>query len=814
MSTNGLLQDLRHALRSFAKNPSFAIIAVTTLALGIGANTAIFSVVHAVLLKPLGFPHPERLVTLEERGGDGKPSLTGFPTYQDWRARAKSFEDVAVLSYWNPTLAPDGAYEPEKLEGMRVSDGFFRMLGVRPFIGRDFQAGEDRPDANRVAMLGYGLWKRRFGGDRNLPGRTIRIGERSYLVAGVLPPDFESVFSPFPSRPTEIWSPLGYDLSLPQACRDCRHLRALGRLKPGVALPSARAEMSVLQAAIAAAHPADYGDAGSFVEPFGNKLTGKARPVLLTLLAAVGFVLLIGCANVASLLVARATGRRREVAIRCALGADRRRIARMFLTESLLLAATGGLLGVAAAGATLQTLVAAAPAGLPRLSGTRLDLAVLAFAAGVSIASGIVFGLAPALRFARLEPEPFLREGSGGSPGRRSRRASGFLVAFDAALAFILLFGAGLLVKSTSRLLAVDPGFSPSGVLQMEVGVAGAAYRGDNSAAALANFYEQALSRLQALPGVLSAGATSQIPLGGNFDGYGVHIEGRYEPNPEQVPSADRYSVTPDYLAAMRIPILRGRGLTGADRRDGPMVVLINQTFAKNEFSGGDPIGRRVRIGGPKGPWRTIVGVVGDVLHGGLDAPKTNQLYLPHAQFADSDMVVVIRTSGDVASLAPAARAAIRSVDRAQPITRVMTVEQVVSTSAASRRFAASLMTAFSGLAVLLSAVGVFGVVSSFVTRRVREIGIRIALGARRGQILYLVAGQALALAAAGVAAAIPLALGLGRALKSQLYDVSPGDAPLLASVAALAVAVALVASWLPARRATRIDPIAALRSE
>jgi putative ABC transport system permease protein len=461
-------------------------------------------------------------------------------------------------------------------------------------------------------------------------------------------------------------------------------------------------------------------------------------------------------------------------------------------------------------------LVAAAPAGLPRLSETRLDLVVLAFAAAVSIASGIVFGLAPALRFARVQPEAFLREGSGGSPGRRARRASGLLVAFDAALAFILLFGAGLLVKSSSRLLAVDLGFSPAGVLQMEVAVAGAAYRGDNSAAALASFYEQALSRIRALPGVLSAGATSQIPLGGNLDGYGVHIEGRYEPNPEQAPSADRYSVTPGYLAAMRIPVLRGRGVTDADRRDAPMVVLINQTLAKNEFSDGDgnPIGRRVRIGGPNAPWRTIVGVVGDFRHAGLDAPKTNQLYLPHSQFTDSDMVVVIRTSGDPAAVATAAQAAIRTGDPAQPITRVMTVERLVSGSAASRVFAASLLTAFSALAVLLAAVGVFGVVSGFVARRVREIGIRIALGARRGQILYLVVGQALALAAAGVAAAIPLALGLGRTLKSQLYDVSPGDAPLLASVAAVAVGVALAASLLPARRATRISPMSALRSE
>jgi putative ABC transport system permease protein len=789
-------------------------VAVATLALGIGANTAIFSVVHAVLLKPLGFPHPERLVTLEERGRDGTADNTGFPTYQDWRARAKSFEDVAVMSYWTPTLAAEGGSEAEKLEGMHVSDGFFRMLGVRPILGRDFQLEEDRPNANRVVLLSHGLWKRRFGGDPSLPGRTIQMGDRAYLVAGVLPPDFESVFSPFPERLTEIWAPLGYDRSLPQACRDCRHLRAFGRLKPGIPLPSARVEMALLQTAIVKEHPADYATAGTFVEPLDRQLKGKARPALLTVLAAVGFVLLIGCANVASLLVAQATKRQREVAIRCALGADRRRIARMFLTESLLLAAAGGALGIAVAATTLRTLVSVAPAELPRLSDTRLDLTVLAFAAVVSIASGLVFGLAPALRFARLDPEPFLREGSGGSASRRSRQVAGLLVAFDAALAFVLLFGAGLLVKSTSRLLAVDPGFEPAGVLQMEVAVSGVAYRGDNSGAALTSFYEQALARVRSLPGVISAGATSQLPLGGNVDGYGIHIEGRAEPNPEQAPSGDRYSVTPDYLATMRIPVLRGRGITEADRKDAPMVLLINQTLAQNEFSDGDPIGQRVKIGDTKGRWRTIVGVVGDVRHARLDAPKTNQIYLPHAQFTDSDMVLVIRTKGDPRDVAAAARALIRSVDPNQPVARVATVRQIVTASAASRLFAASLSTAFAVLAVLLASVGVFGVVSGFVARRVREIGIRIALGARRGQILLLVTGQAVALAAAGVAAAIPLALGLGRALKSQLYAVSPDDVVLLIGVGTLSIAVALVASLLPARWAARVDPMIALRLE
>jgi putative ABC transport system permease protein len=808
------IQDLRYAARTLARSPGFAAVAIATLALGIGANTAIFSVVHAVLFRPLGFPDPDRLVTLEERDRDGSGDNTGFPTYQDWRTRSKSFQEVAVASYWTPTLGAQGSSEAEKLEGLHVSDGFFRMLGVRPMLGRDFLAEEDRPSANRVALLGYGLWKRRFGGDPSLPGRTIRMGDRDFLVAGVLPPNFESVFSPFPGRPTEIWAPLGYDQTLPYACRTCRHLRAFGRLRAGVSLESARSELASVQASIVSEHPADYPSAGVLVEPFSKQLTGQSRAALLTLLGAVGLVLLIASANVGSLMLARATGRQREVAIRCALGADRGRVARLFLTEALLVAALGGALGLAVAGATMGSLVAVAPAGLPRLSETRLDPIVLAFAAALSIASGLVFGLAPALRFARTDPEAYLRQGSRASASRGARRFSGLLVAFDSAMVFVLLFGAGLLVRTSSRLLSVNPGFTPAGLLQLEVSVSGAEYRGDGSAAALASFYERALARIQVLPGVLSAGATSQVPLGGNFDGYGVHIEGRAEPNPELAPTADRYSVTPDYLKTMRIPILRGRGITEADRRDAPLVVLINETLAKNEFAGSDPIGQRVRIGGPDPPWRTIVGVVGDVLHTALDAPRTNQIYLPHAQFTDSDMVVVVRTAGNPIDVAPAARALIHSVDPNQAVMHVETVEQIVRTSAASRLFAASLSTAFAGLAVLLAAVGVFGVVSGFVARRSREIGIRMALGARRSQILRRVVGEAMALAAGGVALAVPVALALGRALKSQLYAVAPGDGLLLSSVAALAVLVALVASFLPARQATRISPISALRAE
>src|SRR5215831_4911806 len=468
-----LAKDFRHAFRALSRSPGFALLAVATLALGIGANTAIFSVARAVLWKPLNFPRPDRLVALEEQDRDGTPCNLGFPTYQDWRARVKSFQDIAVMSYWNPTLAPEGGSPAEKLEGLRVTNGFFQVLGVRPLYGRDFVREEDRPGANRVVILGYGLWKRRFGGDPTLPGRVVRLADKSYFVAGVLPRDFESVFSPFPGRPTEIWSPLGYDQTIPYACRDCRHLRAFGRLTANATLGSARAELAAVQTGIVSEHPTDYPNTGVFVEPLQGNLTDRFRNVLLTLLAGVGFVLLIGCANIASLLLARAASRQREVAIRCALGANGRRIIQMFLAEALLLAGGGGLLGVAATSATLRSLLALAPAAIPRLADTRLDPTVLAFAAACSVASGLAFGLLPALRLARLDPEPRLREGSGGSESRGARRRAGLLVVFDAALVFALLFGAALLVKSVRLLLSEDPGFTAAGVLQMEVTISG-----------------------------------------------------------------------------------------------------------------------------------------------------------------------------------------------------------------------------------------------------------------------------------------------------------------------------------------------------
>ncbi|MDQ2870846.1 MAG: ABC transporter permease [Acidobacteriota bacterium] len=803
-----ILQDFRHAARVLARSPGLAVIAVLSLALGIGANSAIFSVVHAVLLRPLAFPSPERLVAVDERDREGGASNTSYATYVDWRARSRSFTDVAVASYWSPKLSAAGTVEAEKLEGMRVSDGFFRVLGVRPALGRDFLPSEDKQSAGRVAILSDSLWKRRFGGDRAIVGKTISVSDIPFTVVGVLPATFESIFSVNQYGSAEIWSPLRYDATLPWACRTCRHLRSIARLKEGVSIQGARAEMDAISRNLVAEHPHDYSAPGVLITRYAEKLTAAVGPVLWLILAAVAFVLLIACANVASLLLSHASGRRREIAIRSALGAGRSRIARLFLSEALLLSVAGGVLGTALAAWGLEALLRLAPSQLPRLESVRIDGTVLLFSCAASLLTGLLFGLAPALSMSRRDPQVAMRDGGGSGRGR-SARTAGLLVAFDAAIAFLLLFGAGLLVKSTAKLLDVDPGFDPARVVKLEVDLSGPRYKED---AAVAGFYDRVLERVLALPGVESAGAVSQLPLGGNQDSNGAHILEHPQPNPEDDPSAERYGVSPDYLKAMRIPVLRGRAFTAHDRSDSAPVVLINRTFARLSFPNEDPIGKHIVIGGR--PAKTIVGVVGDVRHASLDAPPTRQMYVPAAQWADNTMVLVVRSAGNAAALAPDVRRAIRAVDPDQPVGHVATLQQVVSESAATRRFSMDLLAGFALLATLLAAIGIFGVVSGSVAQRTREIGIRIALGARRRSILSLVAGRAVGLTLVGIAAGSVAALVLGRGLRSLLFDVAPADPWVIVCGAAAMGAVSLLASAVPARRATRVDPLTALREE
>ena len=808
-----LLQDLRYALRGLRRSPGFTATAVATLALAIGANSAIFSVVRSVLLRPLPFARPERLMTLRERGSGGNGSNTGYATFVDWRQRSRSFDEMAAVGDWMPKLAASPGVAAERLQGARVSQAFFRLLGVRPALGRDFLPSEDAKGANRVVILADGLWRRRFGADPAIAGKTIRLGENAYLVAGVLSRDFEPDFYSDPTRPAEIFSPLGYDSSLPQACRTCRHLRTIARLKAGVTREQAASELTAISAALLREHPTEYPTVGVLVTPFADQLTARVRPLLWTLFAAVGLVLLIGCANVASLLLSRAGRRRQEIAVRTALGASRGRIAALFLTEALVLALIGGALGFLAAAWTLQGLLGLAPAGLPRIGSVRLEGAVLVFTLAVSALTGLLFGLFPALRMSRAAVEPALREASrGASIGRPAARFGESLVVFDVAIALVLLTGALLLVKSTARLLHVDPGFRSAGVLTMEVDVTGARYGADPP---VTRYWDEVLARVARLPGVSGAGLVSQLPLGGDYDGYGVHAQDRPSANPDTDPEADRYSVSADYLRTMGIPVLRGRGFAESDRQDSPLVVLVNGALARRIWPGENPLGKRVQIGGTDGPWREVVGVVGSVRHTALDAPETMQVYLPRAQMVDNFMVLVVAVrDGDPASLGGAVRAAVASVDPDQPITRVATMDRVLASSAASRRFSAGLLAAFAALASLLASIGIFGVISGFVGQRTREIGIRLALGAGRGRIVGLISSRTLRLTLAGVAAGLAGSLLLSRPLASQLYGVAPHDPWVLAAASALIVAVALAASLAPLRRALRIDPLTTLRSE
>jgi putative ABC transport system permease protein len=815
-----LWQDLRYAARTVRKNLGFVLVVVLTLALGIGANTAIFTVVNSVLLRPLPYPHPERLVGLWEKDKDGGQDNATFATFTDWKIRSHTLENISVMSYWVATLA--GGSHPERVEGLRVTSDFFRVLGVKPALGRIFLPEEDRTGNHHVVMLSYGLWQSQFSGNPEVVGKQVPINGVSYLVTGVLPRDFESVFSPESFKPAEIWGSLGYNLMQSWACRTCHHLRAIARIKDGVTLEQVRSEMNAISHNLFLEYPKEYAAEGVIVTPLQEEVVGKVRPALLALLGAVGFVLLIACANVASLLLGQAVIRRREVAIRAALGCGRVRLFRQLLTESILLALLGGTAGIAVADWAVNVLVSLAPGHLPRLDQIQLDGSVLGYTLAICLLTGAIFGLAPAWQAFRLDSNESLQEGCRQVAGTDRNLLRGGLVICNVALAIVLLAGAGLMLRSVRRLLDVDPGFDGHHLLTLQLNVRSEPYREDvpckeGPCLAVQYFYQLALERIQSIRGVASAALVSQLPLGGNLDMYGMHPEGKVAPNPEDDPSADRYGISLGYLRTMRIPLLRGRAFSEQDGPDSPAVVLINETFARRVWGNEDPLGKRIQMGGygpSEGPWRTVVGIVGDVRHKGLDAPRTLQVYLPQSQWLDSGSTLVVWASGDAASLAGAVRDAIWSVDKNQPITNVATMDQVVARSMADRRFTMMLFSAFSVLALMLAAVGLYGVLAFRVNARTNEIGVRMALGAKREDIFRLVVGQGFFLTSMGIVAGIAGALGLTRFLESQLFGVTPTDPMTFAGVSALLAGVALAACYIPARRATRVDPMVALRYE
>jgi predicted permease len=805
-----LWQDLRYGLRVLWKNPGFTVVAVLALALGIGANSAIFSVVNTVLLRPLPYRDPERLVMVwEDRSKQGYPRDTPAPAnFIDWRDQNQVFEGMAAIASQSFNLT--GAGEPERIDGKRVSASLFPLMGVEPLVGRTFTPEEDQPGANRVVVLSHGLWQRRFGSDRKIVGQPLTLNGESFMVVGVMPPHFR-----FPAREDELWVPIAFS---PQAAaaRGSHYLQVIARLKPGVTLEQARAEMETIAARLMQQYPNTNTNVGAALVPLHEHLVGDIKPALLVLLGAVGFVLLVACANVANLLLARAAGRQKEIALRVALGASRARLIRQFLTESLLLAALGGVVGLLLSLWGVNALKAFIPENISQAQAVAVDARVLGFTLLVSLLTGLIFGLAPATQASSFNLNETLKEGGRDSAsGSRGNRIRGLLVITEVAVSLVLLIGAGLLINSFLRLRGVDPGFRADNLLTMRVVLPEMKYPDQPRRTA---FYAELVRRLEALPGVQSAAVTNWIPLVRQGDSLGITIEGQPAPAPGQNPSAVTRVVSPHYFRTMGIQLTRGREFVEQDTADSPRVVVISETMARRFWPGEDPLGKRLTTGGPAGapiPWMEVVGVVKDVRQMELTADPKPQMYVPFTQpvfFRPSHLVV--KTDVEPRTLATAVRKAVWEIDKDQPVSNVSTMEDVLSESIARQRFSMLLFGIFAALALILAAVGIYGVMSYSVAQRTREIGIRIALGAQRGDVLRLAVGGGLKLVLIGVVLGLAAAFALTRVMTSLLFGVSATDPATLVVISLVLISVAVLASYIPARRATKVDPMVALRYE
>ncbi|HUP41770.1 MAG TPA: ABC transporter permease [Thermoanaerobaculia bacterium] len=814
-----LFRDLRHALRSLARSPGFTAVALVTLALGTGANAAIFSVVHAVLLEPLPFAEPDRLVTVwlhNPRQGFDK-DITSYPNFHDWREQGSSFSQMVGVAGTDLTLSGGGAgggdagAAPEEVRGALVMEGFFPMLGVAPELGRGFRDEEHEVGHHQVVVLSHGLWSRRFGADPAVEGSDIRVSGRPHTVVGVMPQGVR-----FPED-AQLWLPFAFTPAREELreARSALWLPVFGRLAPGVSLAEAQAEMSAVAKRLEEAYPDDNEEMGILLEPLRKTLVGDVERPLLVLLGAVGLVLLIACANVANLLLARGAARSRELAVRSALGAGGGSLARQVLAESLLLGAGGGLLGLFAAALGVRSLLGLAPGELPRMEGVAIDWTVFGFALAVALAAGVLFGLPSAFHAAGAEPGKALKEGGRGlAGGGRLGRLRQVFVAGQLALALVLLAGAGLLVRSFLELRSVDPGFDPRGVLSFRVTLPGQSYETPERITA---FYRELLGSLEALPGVESAAAITDFVVARLPQSAPISIPSR--PDLSQVdPFPVAYdAVTPDFFEAAGMPILRGRAPSDADRPDGARVAVVNEALARRYFPGEDALGQRFMFGTPQGddpPWITVVGVAADARRSGLDQDVRPSAFMPHTQYSASQMTVLLRSAGDPLALAEPARRAVTALDADQPITEVRTLEQVFAGTGARRRFVAVLLGVFSGLAVALAAIGIYGVMAYVVGQRTREIGIRMALGARRREVVGWVLGQGMAVVGAGIALGLLGAVAATRLLSGLLYETAPADPVTFLLVAALLAAVAVAANLLPARRAARVDPMTVLREE
>ena len=812
-----LWNDVKHALHMFIKNPGFTIAAVAALALGIGANTAIFTVVNAVLLKPLSYPNADRIVELELAGPNGNGAIASIPKFHIWQRQTSVFQEVAAYDFAGPGFNITGD-RPEQIHGLHVTEGYFRLFGAPILLGRSFTPQEDAPNGGHVVVLSYGLWQRKFGGNPNIVGQALSLGNEAYTIIGVLGKDFLS------DPDADIWLPFQFE---PNSTNQGHYFQAAAMLRPGITLAQANAQMKLAASQYLRAYP-DADPKQSFAaEPLRDSIVGDARKSLLILLGAVGLVLLIACANVANLLLVRATGRKREFAIRSALGAGRARIVRQLLTESVLLAVTGGLLGLGLGFIGVRALLAISPAGLPRIgedgSVIGVDWRVLGFTLSVSLLTGILFGLFPAFSASRTDLNSTLKESSSRSgTGFRQSKARSLLVISEVSLALVLLVGSALLIRTFMALRGVNPGFDSHNVLTLEMSLTGDRFQ---KTAGVAQLSRDGRDRLNAIPGVELSASTCCLPIQGQF-GLPFNIVGRPPVKQKDTPGGGWMSASPGYFGLFKIPILRGRDFTENDTAAAPGVVLINEALAKQYFPKENPVGQQMIIGKNVGPdfdepARQIVGVVGNTHDGGLASDPGSLMIVPEAQVTDGMTALnarivplrwVVRTRGDPHQAVPAIAEQLRQASGGFPVTRVRSMDEIVSRSTSRETFNMLLLTIFGAVALVLAAIGIYGLMAYSVQQRTQEIGIRMALGADRSTIRKLVVWHGMRLALAGVALGIGAAFGLSRLIASFLFGVKSWDPAVFVTVPIILSAVALLAVWLPASRAAKLDPMQALR--
>ena len=801
-----LIHDLRYAMRMMVKRPGFTVVAVVALALGIGANTAIFTVVNAVLLRPLPYEDPDSLVWVWDTQPQLAKAPASLPDFLDWQTQNQSFEYLAA--YQSGTMFFDAGNGTQDTRVGLVTPAFFALFRVNPVLGRTFTEEETLPGRFRVAVLSHSIWQRSYGSDPNVLGQTLQLSGAPYTIIGVLPPGFG-----YPNE-AQLWRPIPID---PKALnRGPHYLQVLGRLKHGVTIEQAQAEMSAIASRLAQQYPDKIAGHGVNLELLSTVVVGDIGTALLVLFGAVGFVLLIACANVANIQLVRAGTRQKEIAIRSALGATRARIIRQVLTESVLLAAVGGVAGLLVAVWGVSSLAAISADTIPRVREIGIDAKVAAFTLLISVGTGVLFGLAPALQVSKSDLTDALKEGARSTAGARRNRVRSVLVVAEVALSLVLLIGAGLMIRSFAKLNNVNPGFNPDNVATMGVSLLRANYPDDRQVGA---FYSQILERLASMPGVRSAGAIGELPLSGGSTSDYFTIEGRPAIAQEERPLTECRLVTPRYFESMSIPLLKGRDFTPTDTKQSPNVAIINDAFARRHFGDEDPLGHRVNLQGQLRDPLVIVGVVGNIRGFGLDQAPTPELYYPYLQDPLSEtlsraMTLVIRTETNPGAMSETLRTELLSLDKALPVYALKPMTEYVHDSLARRRFNMVLLSVFAGVALLLAAVGIYGVISYTVAQRTHEIGIRVAMGAHARDILKMVIGQAMLLTLVGIVLGLAAAVGLTRLMESLLFEVSATDPLTFAMIALILSAVALSACFVPARRATKVDPMIALRYE